>query len=111
MRSPSSLGEFEQIVLLAILRLGENAYGVTILTEIAACTGRRPSSGALYTTLDRLEEKGLVQSRMGDPTPQRGGRAKRLMKVTKKGRVAVTNAQRSYQSLLQGLGLLGGANA
>ena len=111
MRSPSSLGEFEQIVLLAILRLGENAYGVTILTEIAACTGRRPSSGALYTTLGRLEEKGLVQSRMGDPTPQRGGRAKRLMKVTKKGRVAVTNAQRSYQSLLQGLGLLGGANA
>ncbi|HEV2175314.1 MAG TPA: helix-turn-helix transcriptional regulator [Nitrospira sp.] len=111
MRSPSSLGEFEQIVLLAILRLGENAYGVTILAAIAACTGRRPSSGALYTTLDRLEEKGLVQSRMGDPTPQRGGRAKRLMKVTKKGRVAVTKAQRSYQSLLQGLGLLGGANA
>ena len=69
MRLPSSLGGFEQIVLLAILRLGENGYGVTISAEIAACTGRSPSSGALYTTLDRLEEKGLVQSRLGDPTP------------------------------------------
>jgi PadR family transcriptional regulator, regulatory protein PadR len=111
MATPSSLGEFEQIVLLATLRLGENAYGVTILAEIATCTGRKPSSGALYTTLDRLETKGLVRSRMGDPTPQRGGRAKRFMYVTKKGRVAVTNAQRSYQSLLQGLKLFGGANA
>jgi PadR family transcriptional regulator len=111
MRPPSSLGEFEQVVLLAILRLGENAYGVTILAEITACTGRRPSSGALYTTLDRLEEKGLVQSQLSDPTPQRGGRAKRLIKVTKKGCVAVTDAQRSYRSLLQGLGLFGGANA
>ena len=108
MGSSSPLGEFEQIVLLAILRLGEKAYGVTILMEIAACTGRRPSSGALYTTLDRLQAKGLVRSRMGDPTPQRGGRAKRLIYVTRKGRSAVTNAQRSYQSLLQGLGLLGG---
>jgi DNA-binding PadR family transcriptional regulator len=107
----TSLGEFEQTVLLAILRLGEYAYGVTIRAEIAAHTKREPASGALYTTLDRMEEKGLVQSRFGDPTPQRGGRAKRYFTVTKRGRVAVISAQRSYQSLLQGLGLLGGANA
>ena len=111
MRSSSSLGEFEQIVLLAILRLGENAYGVTILAEIATCTGRRPSSGALYTTLDRLEEKGLVRSRMGDPTPQRGGRARRLVNLTTKGLTAITVAQRSYKKLLQGLELFGGSNA
>lgn len=107
----TSLGEFEQTVLLAILRLGENAYGVTIRAEIAARTKREPAPGALYTTLDRMEEKELVQSRLGDPTPQRGGRAKRYFSVTKRGRVAVISAQRSYQSLLQGLGLLGAANA
>jgi len=98
-------------VLLAILRLGENAYGVTIRNEITECTGREPAPGALYTTIDRMEAKGLVQSRMGDPTPQRGGRAKRYIKVTNRGRAAVIAAQRSYQSLLQGLDLLGGANA
>ena len=70
-----TLGEFEQIVLLAILRLGENAYGVTIREEIIARTERQPNPGALYVTLDRLEEKGLVRSEFGDPTPQRGGRA------------------------------------
>jgi len=106
----SSPGEFEQIVLLAILRLGENAYGVTIRAEIAACTGRAPAPGALYTTLDRMEEKGLVQSRLGDPTPRRGGRAKRYFTVTKRGRVAVTAAQRCYRNLLQGLRLFGGAH-
>jgi len=111
MLPPISLGEFEQVVLLAILRLGENAYGVTIRNEITECTGREPAPGALYTTIDRMEAKGLVQSRMGDPTPQRGGRAKRYIKVTNRGRAAVIAAQRSYQSLLQGLDLLGGANA
>lgn len=105
------LGEFEQIVLLAILRLGENAYGVTIRNEIAECTGREPAPGALYTTVDRMEEKGLVQSWLGDPTPQRGGRAKRYIKVTKKGRAAVVAVQRSYQKLLRGVDLLGDANA
>jgi PadR family transcriptional regulator, regulatory protein PadR len=111
MKPPAPLGEFEQIVLLAILRLGENAYGVTVRAEIAGHTGRGPAPGALYTTLDRMEEKGLVQSRWGDPTPQRGGRAKRYFAVTKRGRVAVISAQRSYQSLLEGLDLLGRANA
>ena len=110
MALPPLLGEFEQIVLLAILRLGENAYGVTIRREIATCTGRAPAPGALYTTLDRMEEKGLVQSCLGDPTPQRGGRAKRYFTVTKRGRVAVTAAQRSYRHLLRGLRLFGGAH-
>lgn len=108
---PASLGGFEQIALLAILRLGENAYGVTIRAEIAECTKRKPAPGALYTTLDRMEEKGLVQSRLGDPTPERGGRAKRFFTVTQKGRVALVAAQRSYQSLLRGLRLLGDSHA
>jgi len=106
-----TLGDFEQIVLLAILRLGENAYGVTIREEIAARTDREPSPGALYVTLDRLEEKGLVRSRFGDPTPQRGGRAKRFFSVSAKGVESVARAQRSYQRLMQGLKLPGVAHA
>ncbi len=106
-----SLGEFEQIVLLAILRVGESAYGVTIRSEIELRTGRDPSPGALYTTLDRLEEKGFVTSRMGDPTPQRGGRAKRFFEVTGTGIEAVARAQTSYQRLLEGLQLPGVAHA
>jgi len=111
MPATQSLGEFEQVVLLAILRLDDGAYGVSIRSEIAACTGRDPSPGALYTTLDRLEAKGLVTSRTGDPTPQRGGRAKRYYTVTRDGLAAVTRAQLSYQRLLTGLKLPGGAHA
>jgi PadR family transcriptional regulator PadR len=111
MRCPDTLGEFEQIVLLAILRLDDSAYGATIRTEITNCTRREPAPGALYTTLDRLEEKSLVRSQMGDPTPERGGRAKRFFTVTKSGLSAVRNAQRSFQSLLKGLKLLEGTNA
>src|SRR6185312_391157 len=94
-----ALGEFEQIVLLAILRLDERAYGVTIREEIAAKTGRDPSPGALYTTLARLEEKGLLQSRLGEPTRDRGGRAKRFVKVTGAGVDAISRAQRAYRNL------------
>jgi DNA-binding PadR family transcriptional regulator len=111
MTTPASLGEFEQVVLLAILRLDEEAYGVTIRAEISACTDREPSPGALYTTLDRLEDKGLVRSRYGDPTPQRGGRARRYFKVTSSGVRAVSRAQRSFQRLRQGLVLPGGIRA
>jgi DNA-binding PadR family transcriptional regulator len=111
MKTAVSLGEFEQMVLLAILRLGESAYGVTIGAEIRDRTRRRPARGALYTTLDRLEEKGFVQSRLGDSTAERGGRAKRYFTVTRAGRAALIHAQRSYQSLLEGLDLLGGAHA
>jgi PadR family transcriptional regulator, regulatory protein PadR len=109
-RSPS-LGEFEQVVLLAILRLDDEAYGVTIRSEIAACTGREPAPGALYTTLDRMQEKGIVRSWLGDATPQRGGRPKRYFAVTKAGRSALVSAQQAYRSLLEGLNLLGGDHA
>jgi PadR family transcriptional regulator PadR len=111
MAKPVSLGEFEQVVLLAILRLGDKAYGVTIRSEIAACVGREIAPGALYTTLDRMEEKDIVRSWLGESTPQRGGRPKRYFALTKAGRSALIDAQRAYQSLLQGLNLLGGANA
>lgn len=111
MGKPTALGEFEQMVLLAILRLGDEAYGVTVRGELKVCTGREPAPGALYTTLDRLEEKGMVRSWLGDPTPQRGGRAKRYFQVTATGVQAVSNAVRSYQKLLHGLKLPGVAHA
>jgi PadR family transcriptional regulator, regulatory protein PadR len=109
--SAPSLGEFEHVVLLVILRLGDDAYGVTIRREITACTDREPSPGALYTTLDRLEEKGLVESRMGDSTPLRGGRAKRYYTVTRYGVEAVACTQRSYRRLMKGLRIPGVARA
>lgn len=105
------LGEFEQIVLLAILRLGEDAYGTSIRAEIHKCTGRAGTPGAMYTTLDRLEAKSMVTSRMGDPTPERGGRAKRYFTVTRSGEAAVARAQRAYQRLMHGLKLRGGVYA
>jgi PadR family transcriptional regulator, regulatory protein PadR len=116
MNPDRSLGEFEQIVLLAILRLKDEAYGVTILAEIADKTGRNPSPGALYTTLHRMEDKGLVTFRDGSPTPERGGRAKRFVTVTREGRNALASAQAAFQSLLQGIDLFdtplhGGSNA
>jgi DNA-binding PadR family transcriptional regulator len=107
MAATPALGEFEQVVLLAILRLDDDAYGVTIRREIAERTEREPAPGALYTTLDRLEEKGLVRSEYGDPTPERGGRAKRYFTVTGQGVRAVARAQRAYQRLLKGLVLPG----
>src|SRR5580700_892457 len=79
------LGEFEYLLLTAAARLGEDAYGAAIRQEIDTATRRRCSIGALYTTLDRLEAKGLVKTWMGDPTPQRGGRPKRMVRVTAKG--------------------------
>lgn len=106
MGTERSLGEFEQTVLLAVLRLGDQAYGVTILEEIAARTGRNPSPGALYTTLHRMEDKGLVTFRDGDPTPERGGRAKRFVTVTREGRTALASAQAAYRSLMEGLDML-----
>jgi DNA-binding PadR family transcriptional regulator len=111
MPKPLPLGEFEQIVLLAILRLGDAAYGVSIRAEIAARAGREIAPGALYTTLDRMEDKGLIASRLGDPTPSRGGRAKRYIRVTPKGVAAVASAQNAYRRLLEGLTLPGVANA
>lgn len=79
------LGEFEYLLLSAAARLGEDAYGASIRREIEDATKRRCAVGALYTTLDRLEAKGLVTTWMGDPTPQRGGRPKRMVRVTAEG--------------------------
>jgi DNA-binding PadR family transcriptional regulator len=79
------LGEFEYLLLSAAARLGEGAYGAAIRREIEGATKRRCSIGALYTTLDRLEAKGLVRTWMGDSTPQRGGRPKRMVRVTGEG--------------------------
>jgi len=106
-----ALGDFEQVVLLAILRLGENAYGVTIRAEILSCIDRECSAGALYTTLDRMQDKGVVRSWFGDATPQRGGRAKRYFAVTKRGRAALMQTQQAYKKLLCGVDLLGGVDA
>ncbi|MGH7047552.1 MAG: PadR family transcriptional regulator [Stellaceae bacterium] len=79
------LGHFEEMVLRAVWRLGENAYGVTIRRELAERAGLERSVGAVYTTLERLESKGYVSSRMGEPTPERGGRAKRFFRIEAPG--------------------------
>lgn len=79
------LGEFEYLLLSATARLGEDAYGAAIRHEIENSTRRRCSLGALYTTLDRLEAKGLIETWMGGATPQRGGRPKRMVRVTTRG--------------------------
>lgn len=107
MKPPSPLGEFEHIVLLAILRLEDRAYGVTIRGELAERAGREVAPGALYTTLDRLEDKGMVESRLGDPTAERGGRARRYYSVTTNGLRAIAAAQRALRSLMEGLNILG----
>ncbi|MEO8027222.1 MAG: helix-turn-helix transcriptional regulator [Bryobacteraceae bacterium] len=99
------LGEFEQIVLLALLRLGKNAYGVPIRHEIELRTKRDVSVGALYSTLDRLEAKGYVASWFADPTTQRGGRAKRYFKVEPLGLKAVRRTQEALSGMLDGLDL------
>jgi len=100
------LGELEQTILLAILRLGTEAYGVSVRQMIAECTGREITPGALYTTLDRLERKSLVQARDGDPTPERGGRAKRFYTLTRQGKTQLVDAQSSFRRLMEGLELL-----
>lgn len=85
MESTSVLGEFEQLVLLAVLQSPDDAYGVPVWREITARTGRSVSLPAVYKTLERLEAKALVSSRVGAPTPERGGRAKRVYAVTPSG--------------------------
>ena len=96
-------GEFEQLVLLAILHLGENAYGMTIQREIEDRTERRTALGAVYTTLDRLEKKGYVSSRTGSPAPERGGRSKRFFKVQALGRAALRNSASIRAAMAAGL--------
>jgi len=93
------LTDFELMILLAILRIGDQAYGVPIAREIEETGKRSVLLGAIYTALDRLEDNGLVTSTYGDPTPERGGRAKRFFKVTGKGLKAVKETRRAFRSL------------
>jgi PadR family transcriptional regulator, regulatory protein PadR len=79
------IGEFEYLILAAAVRLGEDAYGAAILQEIESAARRKCSIGGLYTTLDRLEAKGMIKTWMGNPTPERGGRSKRMVRVLAKG--------------------------
>ena len=97
------LGEFEYLLLTAAARLGNDAYGAAIRQEIAEITNRQCSIGALYTTLDRLEEKGLIKTWMGPPTPQRGGRPKRMVRVTAKGVQAATAFYNAVVRVSQGV--------
>ena len=100
----ASLGTLELTVLLAVARLGDDAYGLAIRRDVSARTGREHSVGAVYTTLYRLEEKGLVASSASEPLPVRGGRSRRQFTLTDAGRRAVTEAQRVAASVWAGIG-------
>ncbi|HEX9565746.1 MAG TPA: helix-turn-helix transcriptional regulator [Gemmatimonadaceae bacterium] len=100
---PQGLGELEQLALLAVLRLGDTAYAVSVREEIQARTGRDVSRGAIYVTLDRMERKGYVRSKLGSPTPERGGKAKRLFTVAAPGQRALRAALQGTQAMLEGL--------
>ena len=100
---PPVLGEFEQIVMLALLRLGSDAYGATVCAEIETRGGRGVSVSAVHTTLERLEQKGLVKSRIGDPTPQRGGKRKRHYEMAPLGLKALQASYRSLRNMADGI--------
>ena len=97
------LGQFEELILLALVRLRDNAYGVTIRQEIEKRTGRQVSVGAVYTALERLQQKGYVSSRVGDPTPERGGRAKRFFKIEAPGLDALNRVRVAADRLAEGI--------
>jgi PadR family transcriptional regulator, regulatory protein PadR len=104
------LGEFEALVLMATMRLSNDAYGMRIHREIEERASRRCSFGALYTTLDRLEEKGYVSSRIGEKTAERGGRAKKYFRITAAGSAALKESYSATLHMAQGLeSILGGA--
>src|SRR5882724_138939 len=97
------LGEFEYLIIATAARLGDDAYGAAIRQEMEETTGRRCSLGALYTTLDRLETKGFLKTWMGEATPQRGGRAKRMVEVTAKGKHAAKEFYHAIQKVSRGV--------
>lgn len=108
LKKPSNyIGEFEELVLLAILSQGDNAYGVKIRQALEEATNRSITIGSLYTTLSRLEEKGLVQSWVGEPTAERGGRAKKHYKINGSAQGLLTDVQAARQRLIA-LEALGG---
>ena len=97
------LGELEQMVLLAILQLDGQAFGTNVMSELERRVERKVSRGALYVTLDRLEEKGMLTSTVGDPTPRRGGRPKRFLEVTPEGVSALRKSRTAWMNLWDGL--------
>jgi PadR family transcriptional regulator, regulatory protein PadR len=99
----TNLGELEQLVLLALARLGDDAYGVTVRREIATRTRREVTFGAVYTTLARLEAKGFVASHVGDPTPERGGRRKKHYVISAAGRRALQRSMRAIRTMARGI--------
>jgi DNA-binding PadR family transcriptional regulator len=103
MDDPIYLGEFEQMVLWAVLRLEGEGYGAMILEELGRKVERAVSPGAFYSTLDRLEEKGMVLSRLADPEPGRGGRRKRYMSVTPRGAAALERTREEWTRLWEGM--------
>lgn len=100
------LGEFEQMLLLAALRLGDGAYGVALMKELENTVGRRVSRGSVYVTLDRLEEKGWVSSSLSPPRPGRGGRPRRIVKVTPEGAAQLQRSKDALQALWEGVEIL-----
>ena len=100
---PGALGDFEQLVLFGVLRLADGAYGAAIRQEIHARSGRDVSINAVYTTLDRLEGKGLLRSWIGEPTPQRGGRRRKFYALTPAGEAALRQAYRAFMAMADGL--------
>jgi len=98
-----SLGEFEHLILLAVLRLNDDAYGMRVRREISERTGRDTTIGAVYATLERLETKGLVTATLSEPTADRGGRAKRSFHVTALGMEAINRTRQEMQSMSEGL--------
>jgi PadR family transcriptional regulator, regulatory protein PadR len=111
MTKRAHLGNLELMVLLALIRLEEKAYGVLILREIETTTRREVALASVYAALDRLEENGMVSSFLGEPTPERGGRAKRYFRVTAKGLREVRDTQRALRKLWHGLRQLEGETA
>jgi DNA-binding PadR family transcriptional regulator len=105
------LTDFELMILLSILRVGDEAYGVPIAREMETTGGRTAVLSAVYTALDRLEENGLVASSLGDPTPERGGRAKRFFRVTPAGLKSVRQTRRALTQLWSGLTQLEGGRS
>lgn len=95
------LGEFELMLLLAVIHLGDEAYGVPISRELEKCRGKEVAVGSVYAALERLETKGLVSSMLGDPTPERGGKAKRFFRITKQGLRQVHETRRVLTRLWQ----------
>ena len=103
MRKREFLGGFELLVLLALIRLGDEAYGVPISDAIEESSGREVAMGSVYITLARLERNGLVSSKLGEATAERGGRAKTYFRITAKGLREVRQAQRTLMNLWQGV--------